>query len=257
MQGKKIKVAYFQFALQHDRQTDLQRIENALKKVHCDLLVLPELTLCRYLFTEETNAKVAERVPEGVSTGEFALLSQKYHCAIIFGLIEKDGLNIYDTAVLVSDGRYCGKYRKIHLSDYEKRFFKRGRDNKLLTLGEIKLGVQICFDLWFPEVSREQAAQGAELFCALAGFGKETTSLIAPVRAIENLTPLVMCNRIGQEQNKAMDAYFCGKSMITKADGERFIANDKEAVFAQEIILSASHANIICRDFKAEIALHN
>ena len=53
-------------------------------------------------------------------------LSQQYGCTLVFGLAERDADRVYNTAVVVSKGRYVGKYRKIHLSDFEKKLFDRG-----------------------------------------------------------------------------------------------------------------------------------
>lgn len=122
------------------------------------------------------------------------ILSKEYSCTIVFGLAEKENGKIYNTAVIVSKGKYIGKYRKIHLTDFEKKLFDRGTENLVFEVAGIKIGVQICFDLWFPEVSREQLRMGADILCVLANFGGETTYHISKIRALENLTPLILCN---------------------------------------------------------------
>lgn len=254
-----MKVGFIQFDVKHNQQENIDKIEKFLKKLHCDIVILPELCLCGYLFdSQEALSAAAETVPKGEGTKKMAALSEKYNCTLIFGLAEKSEKNIYNTAVVVSKGKYVGKYRKIHLSDFEKGFFERGNGNKVFDLGFCKIGVQICFDLWFPEISREQILQGANLFCVLANFGGETSASIAATRATENLTPLVLCNRVGTEKNALLDAYFLGKSFIADSTGSLFCEaeKDKELAFSVEAELPKKHSNIICKDFDSEIRLH-
>ena len=254
-----MKVGYIQFDVKHDKNENFRCIEHYLENFDSELVVLPELCICGYLFpNKKALLDAAEKVPCGVSTLEMQKLSEKYQCIIVFGLAEKEGAHIYNTAVVVGYGKYMGKYRKVHLSDLEKTLFERGDRNPVIDTGRFKLGIQICFDLWFPEISREQVKQGADILCALANFGGETTAVIARTRAIENLTPLIMCNRIGTEQTTQIDAYFLGKSAILNAAGECVSAceADSEMMGSGVLKIGAQHSNVICRDFDAEISIH-
>ena len=124
-----------------------------------------------------------------------------------------------------------------------------------------KIGVQICFDLWFPELSRTQRKMGANLFCVLANFGGQTSWRISQIRAIENLTPLALCNRVGEESIDGMDADFLGKSTLVNADGQLLcVAPEKRmhvCVCDIPASISKGNSNVICSNFDAEIALHN
>ena len=231
----------------------------ATRSFHGDLVVLPELCMCGYLFQDRDSLwAIAEEVPVGPSTQAMTKLSEECDCVIVFGLAEKEGDFVYNTAVVVGGGKYLGKYRKVHLSDLEKKLFERGKSNAVVDTGKYKIGVQICFDLWFPEISREQIKQGAQILCALANFGGETTGKIAQIRAIENLTPLVLCNRVGIERLSEIDAYFLGKSQILNKNGECVGLSEKDSEVAEvrEIEVGTNHTNIICRDFDAEINIH-
>lgn len=253
-----MKIGFLQYDVTHHTEKNIECIMSALQKHSSELLILPELSICGYLFRNR-NALLAcaESVPAGASTQRMMSLSKEYSCTIIFGLAEIENSKFYNTAVVVSKGRYIGKYRKIHLSDYEKRLFDRGTENTIFEVDGIKIGVQICFDLWFPEISREQLRMGADIFCALANFGGETTYHIAKIRAIENLTPLVLCNRIGKESIPDMNAEFLGKSTILDSSGHRLCIAPKEEFFdCCEIDISKKRANVICNDFSREISLH-
>ena len=254
-----MNVSFLQFDVQHDRQKNFDRIESYLPQCRDALVVLPELSLCGYLF-EDQNAllRAAEEVPNGPSTQKMQALSKQYDCTLVFGLAEKTPAGIYNTAVVVSRGQYLGKYQKIHLSDFEKQFFLPGSANGVIETDGHTLGIQICFDLWFPEIAREQVRLGADILCVLANFGGETTRSIAVIRAIENLTPLVLCNRIGTEETPAMNADFLGKSCLLDAQGQNLHPNDSsEEAFARCTIPDHPiRKNVICGDFESEMARH-
>lgn len=374
-----MQAAIFQYDVVHDAMQNLSKVQAALQNNHCDLLLLPELSMCGYLFPNRQELlNCSEVVPDGFSTQRMLQLSKEHQCTIVFGLAERESFKtnldaalnatldvaldaateppsltertehqsskertehpsptdhqsqvknssarlennrlqlensstqnygiqpntsqphnhpqnqshnqlqhqsqnkttqkwcnsapaayqphgenyrIYNTAVIVSKGRYIGKYRKIHLSDFEKTLFDRGSANPVFKIDGLTLGVQICFDLWFPEVSREQLCQGADLLCVLANFGGPTTYQISKIRAIENLTPLLMCNRVGNEQLPNLNADFLGKSSIINASGKRLwtAAEHQEDWGSCEIDFSKTKANVICSDFMSEIMLH-
>lgn len=135
-----------------------------MRGFHGSLAVLPELCMCGHLFPDrDALMAVAEEVPPGPTTRAMTELSAECGCTIVFGLAEKEGGAVYNTAVIVGNGEYHGKYRKVHLSDLEKKTFDRGTGNSIIDTGTCKVGVQICFDLWFPEISREQVKHGASV----------------------------------------------------------------------------------------------
>lgn len=254
-----MRTGYLQYDVLHDAKQNIERVKKHLKDHQYDLLVLPELAMNGYLFeNKEELFSSAERVPSGMSTQAMLSLSKQYDCTIVFGLAEKDGEKVFNTAVIVSKGRYIGKYQKIHLSDFEKKFFDRGNENKIFDVDGINIGVQICFDLWFPEISREQIRMGADLLCVLANFGGETTYHISKVRAIENLTPLVLCNRVGNESISEMDASFLGRSTVIDASGKRICdaPENSECFDSCDVLVKSRRANVICRDFDSEISFH-
>lgn len=254
-----MRCGYIQFNVSHNKEENFRHIREAMQKFQGDLVVLPELCMCGYLFrNRDALLHVAEDVPFGTTTQKMMELSATYGCIIVFGLAEIDGDFVYNTAVVVGNGKYFGKYRKIHLSDLEKKFFKRGESNVVFDVGVCKIGIQICFDLWFPEVSREQVKQGANILIALANYGGETTGKIAQIRAIENITPLIVCNRVGTEYLPEMDAYFLGKSQILNQYGECIGVSlpDMETVETAVLEIERKHSNVICSDFDAEINLH-
>ena len=255
-----MKVGFIQYDVVHDREENFRIIEEALAGLCCDIVVLPELCLSGYVYAGSKDLyRAAEYVPEGESTERMRKLSERYRCAVVFGVAEKTDRGICNTAVVVDHGRYVGKYQKMHLSDFEKRFFVRGEENRVFSVCGIRIGVQICFDLWFPEMAREQVRLGADLLCVPANFGGESTGKIAEIRALENLTPLVLCNRVGRETSVDMDAFFLGKSAVVAATGERICGGEAEKACSGrgEVTVPPCRANVICGNFMAEMALHD
>lgn len=254
-----MKVSFLQYDVKHCQEENLQQVEQLLLGIDTDLVVLPELSNCGYLFeSRQALEQVAQTVPGGTWETAINNLAKKYDCTIISGVAEREEHHIYNTAIVAHKGKYVGKYRKIHLSDFEKRFFEPGNENNVFEIDGVKIGVQICFDLWFPEISREQIRQGANILCALANFGGETTYHIAQTRAVENLTPLVLCNRIGHEKLPDMDAYFCGRSCVIDASGKRIVIGEEGTVTGQacEITPFKMRSNVICKNFDEEIERH-
>ena len=253
-----MQFGFLQFDVNHDVEKNINKIKTMLQQITADIIILPELCSCGYLFDDEKSlSNFAEQVPTGLFCLEMMKLSKCHNCALIFGIAEKDNNKIYNTADIMENGNYIGKYRKIHLSNYEKKLFIKGDCNRVFNVKGIKIGVQICFDIWFPEISREQVLKGAEILCILANFGGETSYDISRIRAIENLTPVILCNRIGFEKSTQMDATFLGKSTVIKHNGDRVVIGKKniETVDSCNLLVNPK-SNAICDDFMKEINFH-
>ena len=131
-----------------------------------------ELFLGEYFCRTEDHAKfeLAEPVP-GPTTEALAKVAREHKVAILASLFERRAAGIYHNtcAVLDADGSFLGKYRKMHIPDdplyYEKFYFTPG-DLGFPTFETRygRIGVQICWDQWYPEGAR-LIALGANLFC--------------------------------------------------------------------------------------------
>ncbi|AEM22187.1 carbon-nitrogen hydrolase family protein [Brachyspira intermedia PWS/A] len=262
-----MKISAFEFDIQKDKYKNLDIINNHLKNISdkekSDLIVLPELSSNGYLFeNREELINTAEDIKDGIFINSLSEMSKKYDISIIAGFAEKFENKIYNSAAIIEKGNIKGIYRKIHLSDFEKKFFDIGEINNadlVFNINGINISVQICFDLWFNEISRKQILNGSNLICVLANFGSNTTFEIARIRAIENLTPLVLCNRIGIEKNSIMEASFIGKSFICDETGKLLTDidnNQNNKIINAEIEIKNKRQNIICSDFMKEIKRH-
>lgn len=254
-----VTIGFVQYDVQKDIRENIKRVSELLEGKHADLFVLPELSDRGYLCESRRELlRCADILEENELVRSLRARARERDCAFAVGIAERCGEDVYNSAALIDRGAIAGVYRKIHLSDLEKSFFKPGTRNETFRLGEVTVGVQICFDLWFPEISREQLLRGADIFCALANFGGKTTCEIARIRAVENLTPLVLCNRVGDEKNARLEARFLGRSSVWGMDGSRLEngADGSEVCAVCEVDLPRGRGNAISSDMMAEVQRH-
>ncbi|MCG8598545.1 MAG: carbon-nitrogen hydrolase family protein [Verrucomicrobiales bacterium] len=209
-----------------------------------DLIVLPELLTCKGVTHD--YASVAEAVP-GPTTEYFGSLAKQHDCYIVAGLPEKSGDLVYNVAVLVGpDGKVVGKYRKVTLPREEiARGIAPGDEYPVFETRFGKVGLMICYDVFFPEVARELAMNGAEVI-ALPIWGGNP--MLAAARCAENGVFLVSSTYTNHEYNWM-------KSAIWDREGDRIeTANEWESVVVTEVDLSKPTYWDGLGDFQSRIA---
>jgi len=125
------------------------------------LLVFPECFLQGYL-TEEDAAR---RAAVDLESAEFQAVLERFPAngpVMVMGLIEVDGGQLHNTAVVVEGGVVRGCYRKAHLLGGE-RCFAPGTEHPVFEAGGLRFGINICNDLNFPEAARKVVETGASL----------------------------------------------------------------------------------------------
>ena len=250
-----MKAAVMQFAPSRSASENIRKIgEAALSGV--DLLVLPELSGHGYFVSRDflSNADLDE-FPRAMKT-----LSLELGIAIIFGSAEKEGEHFYNSLFCCEKGKLVGRYRKMHLTDYEKTVFSAGSKSTVFTLSDgTKIAPSICFDLWFPEFFREGRKNGADLFVAIGAFGGPMSLTMAQSRAAENAVPLILANRSGSEFFEGNDEPFCGSSRMISYFGEvqAEAGNGTEEVVVCDMETGSRGGNVICRDLASEISRHS
>lgn len=159
----------------------LRVIEERLH-VPADLILLPEgITV---VGTGMTYTDVAETVP-GPTTARLAELARARKAWVAAGIYERDGRAVYNTAILIDrEGKLAGRYRKVYLPREEvERGLTPGDSWPVFETDFGRVGLMICYDVFFPDPARALAAQGAELILLPIWGGDET---LAAARAIEN-----------------------------------------------------------------------
>jgi len=127
-----------------------------------DLVIFPECFLQGYF----TEALTATRVAINLESSEFRAVLQQLegiHATIVFGLIENSGNDLFNTAAVVRGGKLLGQYRKSYLLEGERSAFRPGNDFPIFEVADRKFGINICYDLQFPEALGQLSAKGAEL----------------------------------------------------------------------------------------------
>jgi omega-amidase len=161
-------------------------------------IVFPELFAIG--FRHEDYDKEGSGVPG--PTSDFICKIAKEHSAYTFGTgIERADARYYNTLAAAGPlGKVIGTYRKIHPFQEERDVFDGGKSIVLMECDGIKVGVQICYDIRFPEVSRRLAIEGAEILIVPAAFPDPRSAhwnTLIQARAIENQVYVAATNRVG------------------------------------------------------------
>ena len=162
---------------------------------------------------------------------------------VVSGFAEKAENRIYNSAVLIGPKGLIHIYRKIQLFFKEKEIFEPG--NIPLQIHEvkgIKLGMMICFDWIFPEVSRTLALQGADLICHPANLVLSYCQEAMKTRCLENGIFAITANRIGADQRPHGTLKFTGNSQIVAPKGDLIYRarSQREEIYISEIDPSQS-----------------
>ena len=186
-----------------------------------ELLVLPECAIPGYMFDSADEAlPFAEEIP-GPTTEALERECRRLGLHVVCGLLERDGDSLRNTAVLVGPDGLIGTYRKTHLPFLGvDRFVTPGDALPVFETPLGRIGIEICYDLRFPEVTRALALKGADMVAHPTNFpmaAKIQTELITVARAAENRIYLLTANRVGKERW----GEFCGWSQIVDPFGKR------------------------------------
>ena len=138
------------------------------------LIVLTELSTSGYAFNGRDEVlAVSEPVPGGDSVKKWEAAAKERDVYIVAGISEKDGNNLYNTAVLVGPDGYIGKYRKLHIWDREKLWYEPGDLGTPVFNTPIgRIAMMICYDVWFQELWRIYGALGADIVCCPVNWVK-------------------------------------------------------------------------------------
>ena len=218
-------------------------IEDVCKK-GAQLVVLQELHNSLYFCQVEDTSlfDLAEPIP-GPSTDFYAQIAGKHGIVLVTSLFEKRSTGLYHNTSVVfdTDGSVAGRYRKMHIPDdpayYEKFYFAPGDlgfHPIPTSLG--RLGVQVCWDQWYPEGARLMALQGADLLIYPIAIGYESSDTPAEQErqreawitvqrghAVANGIPVVTVNRVGFEPDpsgQTKGIQFWGSSFVAGPQGE-------------------------------------
>lgn len=247
MNKNELKVGLIQQACSANGYDNRQRLAEhiaAAAKEGARLVVLQELHNTPYFCQIENvdNFDLAEPIP-GPSTEFFGELARQHGIVLVISLFERRAPGLYhNTAVVLEkDGTIAGKYRKMHIPDdpayYEKFYFTPGDMGfHPITTSVGKLGVQVCWDQWYPEGARLMALQGADLLIYPTAIGYESSdtpgeqtrqreawTTVQRGHAVANGLPVITVNRVGHEADpsgQTKGITFWGSSFVAGPQGE-------------------------------------
>src|SRR5262245_60913337 len=149
--------------VEKNRQDGLDAIERAAAD-GAGLVVLPELSSSGYVFAGGDEAAALAEPADGATVSGWAEAASRLGVVIAGGFPESDGGELFNSAALVDPSGVRAVYRKLHLWDREKLVFRAGdAPPPLVDTAAGRIGLGICYDLMFPELTRRLALAGADV----------------------------------------------------------------------------------------------
>jgi predicted amidohydrolase len=210
--------------LEHNRALALNAIREALD-AGAEVVVLPELITSGYVFTSPEEAAPAAIEPGHELLREWAAEAARADAVVVGGFCERgeDG-RLYNSAALVDASGLRAVYRKLHLWDAEKLLFTPGSaPPPVLDTRAGRVGMVVCYDLEFPELTRWIALQGAQLLAVPTNWPlvprpaeeRAPEVLVAMAAARVNRMAVACADRLGTERG----VEWTGGATIVGVDG--------------------------------------
>ena len=204
------------------------RWAHAAADAGAQLAVLPELASSGYVFRSVEEAEAAaEDARTGPTVTALTEVCRESGMYVAVGIDERDGDCRHNSAVLLGPTGHIATYRKLHLFHDEQSWFVPGDSLPVAQLPFGRVGMIVCFDLWFPEAARALAVAGAEIVAVptnwVASFKRTVADergyiqgdYVAMVTAAQNGVVMACADRVGEERG----TIFLGASIIVGADG--------------------------------------
>lgn len=264
-----MKIGLIQQRCTADAADNRRRLAEHVRRVAAEgaaLVVLQELHNTPYFcqIEDTDNFDLAEPIP-GPSTTFFGALAKELGVVIVTSLFERRAAGLYhNTAVVIErDGSIAGRYRKMHIPDdpayYEKFYFTPG-DLGFVPIDTSvgRLGVQVCWDQWYPEGARLMAMRGADILIYPTAIGyastdtpeeqarqREAWTTVQRGHAVANGLPVVSVNRTGYEPDPSGvtdGIQFWGSSFVAGPQGELLYRapEDDEVAIVVEVDMQRS-----------------
>src|SRR3989338_3162204 len=229
----KTKICAVQCKVYNDFDKNISRVEHFFKiadKNNCDIICFPEVFLTVGMQRKKYNPQLPAQAKK-----LFSKLSKNYGIYSIMGSIkEKIGNGFYNISYLFDDnGKILGNYKKNHLTKNEQKYLKPDNNVKVFKTKIGNIGIQICRDLLYPEITRKLMLKGTEIvfcpafWCSKSSqysdiynygyFKNKTPDEVTPLvsaRAIESETAFVYVNAAGTFNHNGSKNVLLGKTQI-------------------------------------------
>jgi NAD+ synthase (glutamine-hydrolysing) len=213
----------------------------ARDRLKADLVMFPELTMCGYPPEDLLFHKGLKRQ---VNAAMDRVCAETHGVTVVVGYPEYTDDAIYNAAAVIRDGTTLANYRKQELPNYsvfdEKRYFKQGRETRIVELEGIRAAILICEDVWEPEPAKAAAEAGAQLLLVINGSPyslhyQDRRENAVRERVRTTGLPVVYVNMLGGQDELVFD----GGSFVMNAAGEvvQRVAPFEEALALVEVDL--------------------
>lgn len=246
-----------------DVKSNLQKMEKYIKKTKADIFVFGEMSITGYSlkdeirdYAETKNGKIIKKIKK---------LAKDNNIYIVTGLPTLDekiqGL-IYNSAILAHPNGRVDIYNKWFLPTFgpfeEKIFFDEGEDICLSKTKYGKIGLIVCYDIFFPEICKAYTLLGCDIIICISASPSITQKYfetLIPARAIENTVFMIYSNIVGTQENLV----FWGGSQVYDPLANEIIKAPyfKESILTCDINLKeinkARASRPVIRDIRPEI----
>ena len=247
----------------HDKEGNLRRMREIVRKTKGKIVIFPELSLTGYLPRDDLFSQAETIV--GPSIKAVLRMAKESKKDVIFGAPMHDELvpgMVYNSCLLATGEGRLYRYDKMYLPTFgpfeEKVFFAEGGQAVVGEGKHAKIGLMVCYDMFFPELAKLETLQGAQLLVNISAA--PTTSRpyfdkVIPGRAVENAIFVAYCNMVGVHGSLV----FSGASTLVSPRGEELARGEylEEDVVETEVDLSdidvARRFRPTVRDTRAEL----
>ncbi|KAA0004607.1 MAG: hypothetical protein DRN33_00675 [Thermoplasmata archaeon] len=244
-----------------NKKKNLKKMESMISEEDADMYVFGEMALTGYTCRDEFR-ELAEEI-DGPSINAMKEVAMKKGCYIIFGMPLKDREGVISNASVMvhPDGR-VNAYRKSFLANFgpfeERFYFSPGREMPVFETRYGKIGMCICYDVFFPELVKGLVLKGADMIVCISASPTTTREFfekVLPARAIENTAFVAYSNIVGTQENLV----FWGGGQVYSPRGELLARGKylKEGIIKTDVdfgeIEGARASRPTLRDTKADI----
>ncbi len=191
------------------KEANISKMQKYIEQSNSDLVVFGEMTLTGYPCKDDLRS-LAEPL-SGPSIEKLKTVAKQHKKHIVFGmplLNERITGLVHNASVLIQPDGTIDAYKKWFLPTFgpfeEKLFFDEGETLPVFQTKLGTIGLCICYDIYFPEITKALTLQGAEIIICISASPSVTRSYfetILPARAIENTTFIIYANIIGNQEN--------------------------------------------------------
>ena len=230
-----------------DPEANRNRIIGSIREAaerDASLAIFPECALTGYCFDSLAEAVPFAEHLDGPSAQAIAEVCRESGMYAVVGFLEADGDKFYNAAMLVGPEGVVGGYRKVHLPFIGiDRFLTPGdRPFQVFDLPFGKVGLNICYDISFPEAARALKLMGAELIALITNWPTaawRSPEFVANTRALENHVFYAAVDRVGTERGWQ----FIGRSLVVDCNGDTISQAGAEAEELLVVSVDLQEAN--------------